>query len=102
MTSTKETTRYIIPDPKLTPRKDVLEAMSSAARAESEEELFPAIQAVISRTSCCRAPSAERLLEIDRRADRWETTRDLLQQWSNRCYRADAPVRTRCQLGCQH
>ena len=67
MTSTSETPRYIIPDPRPTPRQEVMETRRAVEEAESEEQLFQAIQQVILQTSFCQAP-VELVMATDRRA----------------------------------
>ena len=102
MNAATDTPRYIIPDPRPSSREEVIKAMGQATRADSEEELFQAIQQVFLRTSYCQAPVSEGLLEeIDRRAEKWETTWKLYRQWAIRCYNQHAPICTRCRLGCR-
>ena len=101
MNAATDTLRYIIPDPQPSSRKEVMEAMVEAARANSEEELFQAIQQLILKTSYCQAPASENLLEIDRMAEKWETTWRLYRQWTTRCYNQHTPMYTRCRIGCR-
>ena len=100
MTAATDTPRYIIPDPQPSSRKEVVEAMLEATRANTEEEMFQAIQQVILKTSYCQAPASENLLEIDRSAAKWETTWRLYRQWAIRCYNPHTPISTRCKLRC--
>ena len=102
MTTTRETPSYIIPDPRPTPRREVIETGQAVDEAESEEQLFQAIQQVILRTSFCRAP-VEIVMATDQRGQEWESTRTLLRQWADRCYgRPNVSVRNRCRRGCHH
>ena len=102
MTATTEAGGYIIPDPRPTPRREVMETLGAVEEAESEDQLFQAIQQVILRTSFCQAP-VELVMATDRRAREWESTRTLMGQWADRCYRRPGvPVRNRCRQGCNH
>ena len=98
--SREQTAGYIIPDPRPTPRREVMETLSQVEGAESEQQLFQALQQVMLRTSFCQAP-VELVMAADNRAEEWESTRNLLRQWADLCYRRPGvAVGNRCRRGC--
>ena len=100
MTQTDASPVYIIPDPNPSTEQEVLNALAGAARADSMEDLFRAIREITLLTSYCRAPLNADFHETDLRAGDWRETRELMGQWSRRCYNPGASTRRRCRTGC--
>ena len=91
---------YMMPDPNPSTEEQVLNALASAAQADSMEDLFRGIREITLVTSYCRVPLNSDFHEIDRKAGTWIETLALMEQWAHRCYNPGAPIRTRCRLGC--
>ena len=100
MTQTDARPVYIIPDPNPSTEQEVLNALASAARADSMEDLFEAIREITLLTSYCRVPLNADFHETDRKAGTWKETQELMEQWSHRCYNPGASTRRQCRLGC--
>ena len=90
---------YMMTDPNPSTEEQVLNALASAAQADSMEDLFRGIREITLVTSYCRVPLNSDFHEIDRKAGTWNETQALMEQWAHRCYNPGAPIRTRCRLG---
>ena len=100
MTATNTSPVCMMPGPNPSTEEEVLNALASAAQADSMEDLFRGIREITLVTSYCRVPLNSDFHEIDRKAGTWNETQALMEQWAHSCYNPGAPIRTRCRLGC--
>ena len=91
---------YMMTDPNPSTEEEMLNALASAAQADSMEDLFRSIREITLVTSYCRVPLNSDFHEIDRKAGTWNETQALMEQCLTAATTPDPRSGARCRLGC--